>query len=238
VEPPGEAKEDAWQIVEVAKRMGMGHLFPWEGDFHEPMYEEYRQFTLGVGKDLASYKQLQETRGLRWPVVNGIETRYRYAVGHDPYATKGEGVHFYKAKGYGERAAFWIRPYQPPPEEPDTEYPYWLCTGRVLEHWHTGSMTRRVKQLHQANPNAYVEVNRADAFELGIKSGDKVRVKSRRGEVILPAAVDGRGKPPRGSVFVPFFDEGVLINRVTLDSMCNISKEPDYKKCAVRIEKV
>jgi len=239
VDPPGEATEDAWQIIEVAKRMGMGHLFPWpENDWHKPMYEEYRKFTLGIGKDVASYDQLRETRGLRWPVVDGKETRWRYAAGHDPYVKKDEGVHFYKAKGYGERAAFWLRPYHPPAEEPDKEYPFWLCTGRVLEHWHTGSMTRRVKQLHQSVPNAYVEINRADATEMGLKSGDLAKVKSRRGELTLPVQVDGRGKPPRGSVFVPFFDEAKLINRVTLDAMCNISKEPDYKKCAVRIERV
>ena len=72
VDPPGEATEDAWQIIEVAKRMGMGHLFPWpEDDWHEPMYEEYRSFTLGLGKDVASYEQLEETRGMFWPVVDG-----------------------------------------------------------------------------------------------------------------------------------------------------------------------
>jgi len=238
VDPPGEAKEDAWQIIEVAKKMGMGHLFPWpEDNWHEPMYEEYRKFTLGVGKDVAAYQQLKETRGLRWPVVKGKETRYRYAANLDPYADKAEGVHFYKAKKYSEKAAFFLRPYQPPPEEPDGDYPFWLCTGRVLEHWHTGSMTRRVQQLHQAMPRAYVEMNQADATELGFLGGDIVKVKSRRGEVVLPLKIEGRGQPPRGSVFVPFFDEGILINRVTLDSMCNISKEPDYKKCAVRIEK-
>jgi nitrate reductase NapA len=239
VSPPGEAKEDAWQIIQVAKRMGMGHLFPWPDDaWHEPMFEEYRSFTLGAGKDLASYSQLQQTRGLTWPVVDGKETSYRYAAGHDPYVKKDRGVHFYKAKDYGERAAFWIRPYHPPAESPDAEFPFWLCTGRILEHWHTGSMTRRVKQLHQAAPTSYVEINRADATRLGVKSGDRVRIKSRRGEVELPVAIDGRGSPPQGSVFVPFFDEGILINRVTLDVMDNISKQPDYKKCAVRIERV
>ncbi len=238
VEPPGEAKEDAWQIMEVAKRMGMGHLFPWpEDNWHEPMYEEYRSFTLGIGKDVAAYSQLKETRGLLWPVVDGKETRYRYAAGYDPYVKKDRGVHFYKAKGYGEKAAFWLRPYHPPAEVPDDEYPYWLSTGRILEHWHTGSMTRRVSQLHQASPSAYVEINRADASDLGIKHGDQVKVASRRGEVVLRAEVDGRGKPPRGSVFVPFFDEARLINRVTLDAMDNISKEPDFKKCAVKIER-
>ena len=239
VEPPGEAREDAWQIVEVAKRMGMGHLFPWpDDDWHRPMYEEYRQFTLGIGKDLASYDELKATRGLLWPVVDGKETRYRYAAGYDPYVKKSEGVHFYKAKGFGEKAAFWLRPYHPPAEEPDDQYPFWLSTGRVLEHWHTGSMTRRVRQLHQAVPAAYVEVNRADATELGIKQGDRVKVVSRRAELELEVSVEGRAKPPRGSVFVPFFDESRLINRLTLDAMDNISKEPDFKKCAVRIERV
>jgi nitrate reductase NapA len=239
VDPPGEAMEDAWQIVQVAKRMGMEHLFPWPDDnWHEPMYEEYREFGLGIGKDLASYQQLKETRGLLWPVVDGKETRYRYAAGYDPYVKKSEGVHFYKAKGYGERAAFWLRPWHPPAESPDDEYPFWLSTGRVLEHWHTGSMTRRVKQLHQAVKENYVELNRADAQRLSISSGQTVRVVSRRGTLELKALVDGRGKPPQGSVFIPFFDEHRLANRLTLDAMDNISKEPDFKKCAVRIEHV
>ncbi len=239
VSPPGEAKEDAWQIIEVAKRMGMGHLFPWsDDDWHEPMFEEYRSFGLGTGKDLASYAQLKETRGLLWPVVDGKETSYRYSAEHDPYVKKKKGVHFYKAKAYGERAAIWLRPYHPPAEVPDDAYPMWLCTGRVLEHWHTGSMTRRVKQLHQAQPRAYVELNRADAQALGVKKGDMVRLVSRRGSIELRAQVDDRGKPPRGSVFVPFFDETKRINELTLDAMDNISKEPDYKKCAVRVERI
>jgi len=217
----------------------MAHLFPWpDNDWHRPMFEEYRSFGLGHGKDLASYDQLVQTRGMVWPVVNGKETFYRYAAGYDPYVKKSAGVHFYKATGYGEKAAFWLRPYQPPAESPDDAYPFWLTTGRVLEHWHTGSMTRRIKQLYQAVPDAYVELNRADAEALGIKKGDRVRLVSRRGSLELPADVDGRGRPPRGTVFVPFFDETRLINRVTLDAMDNISKQPDFKKCAVRIERV
>jgi nitrate reductase NapA len=239
VEPPGEAREDAWQIIEVARRMGMGDLFPWpQDDLHEPMYEEYRRFTLGVGKDLASYQELKATPGMIWPVVDGKETRYRYAAGHDPYVKKSRGTHFYKAKGYGEKAALWLRPYHPPAEVPDEEYPFWLCTGRILEHWHTGSMTRRTRELHQAAPRAYVELNRADAAELGIRGGDRVRLSSRRGSIEIEARVDGRGMPPRGSLFVPFFDEERLVNLVTLDAMDNISKEPDYKKCAARIDRV
>lgn len=238
VEPPGDAREDAWQFIEVAKRMGMGHLFPWQGDWHEPMFEEYRRFTLGIGKDLASYSQLKEARGMLWPVVDGKETRYRYAAGHDPYVEKDSGVHFYKAKATDQKAAVWLRPYHPPAEVPDAEYPFWLSTGRVLEHWHTGSMTRRIEQLHQAVPEAYVELNRADAQELGIQPGDRIRLSSRRGSIDLRAQFDGRGQPPRGTVFVPFFDESLKINELTLDAMDNISKEPDYKKCAVRLERL
>ncbi len=239
IDPPGEAKEDAWQIIQVAKRMGFEKLFPWsDDDWHKPLFEEYRRFTLGNGKDLASYDQLREARGLRWPVVDGRETKYRYAAGYDPYVKKPKGVHFYKAKGFGEKAAFWLRPYHPPAEVPDDEFPFWLSTGRVLEHWHTGSMTRRVKQLHQAVPEAYVELSRVDADKLGIVSGQKVRVVSRRGRLELKAKIDDRGQPPAGSVFIPFFDESRLANVLTLDAMDNISKEPDYKKCAVRVEKV
>ena len=237
--PPGDAREDAWQIIAVAKKMGYGNLFPWpEDDWHEAMFEEYRRFGLGHGKDLASYKDLKATRGMVGPVVDGKETRYRYSAKHDPYVKKPRGTHFYKAKKYGEKAAAWLRPYHPPAEVPDTDYPLWLCTGRVLEHWHTGSMTRRIKQLHQAVPRAYVELNRADAQEMGLKKGDPVRLVSRRGSLVLPVELDGRGRPPRGSVFVPFFDETKLINQLTLDAMDNISKEPDYKKCAVRIERI
>ena len=239
VDPPGEAREDAWQIVEVARRMGMGHLFDYvEEDWHREMYEEYRRFTLGIGKDLASYDQLLETRGLRWPVVDGKETRYRYAAGHDPYVEKEQGVHFYKARGYGQKAAFFLRPYHPPAEVPDEEFPFWLSTGRVLEHWHTGSMTRRTRQLHQAVPEAYVELNPADAARLGVQEGETVRLVSRRGAMELPARIEGRGRPPQGSLFVPFFDEARLVNLLTIEAMDSISKEPDYKKCAVRVEVV
>ncbi len=239
VDPPGEAREDAWQVIQVAKRMGMGQLFPWPDDnWHEPMFEEYRSFGLGHGKDLASYGELTRTRGMIWPVVNGKETPYRYTAGYDPYVKKAAGAHFYKAVGYGEKAAFWIRPYHPPAEAPDETYPYWLTTGRVLEHWHSGSMTQRIPQLHQAVPSAYVEMNRADADREGLKKGDRVKLASRRGALELTVEVDGRGRPPRGTLFVPFFDESRLVNLLTLDAMDNISKQPDYKKCAVRLQRV
>ena len=175
---------------------------------------------------------------MRWPYVNGKETIYRYVPGHDPYA-KGPGrIDFYKAKKTENRAVIWFRPWEPPAESPDAEFPFWLTTGRVLEHWHTGSMTRRVPELHRAIPKAYCEIHPEDARALGVYPGARVRVSSRRGSVELIASVSARGVPEPGNVFIPFFDESIAVNDVTLDAFCPISKEPDYKKCAVKIEKV
>ena len=107
----------------------------------------------------------------------------------------------------------------------------------MLEHWHTGTMTRRVLELHRAVPFAPVWLAAEDAKALGVAPGDRVKVASRRGEVVARVEVDGRNSPPKGTVFVPFFDEQVLINLVTLDAYDPISKQPDFKKCAVRLEK-
>jgi len=147
----------------------------------------------------------------------------------------GVGFDFYGKKDH--KAWIWARPYEPAAESPDSEYNFWLNTGRVIEHWHTGSMTRRIPVLHNAVPSSYVELNPEDAAELGIVNGEMVKIISRRGEITIPAQIKGRGVPPRGMVFVPFFDESYLVNEVTLDAFCPISKQPDYKKCAVRLEK-
>ena len=99
-------------------------------------------------------------------------------------------------------------------------------------------MTRRIPVLHRAVPHAYVEFHPNDASRLGIRDGQQVRLVTRRGSLELPSSIDGRGRPAEGQVFVPFFDESMLINELTLDAFCPISKKPDYKKCAVRVEVV
>ena len=98
-------------------------------------------------------------------------------------------------------------------------------------------MTMRVPQLARAMPQAYCELHRADAQRLGVADGDVVVIESRRGQLELPVWLDGRGQPPPGSVFVPFFDEQLAINLVTLEAHDPLSKQPDYKKCAVRVRK-
>ncbi len=116
------------------------------------LFEEYAAFGRGHGHDLAPFDVYHENRGLRWPVVNGKETKWRFREGLDPYVKPGKGVEFYgNADG---RAKIIAVPYEPPAESPDKEFDIWLVTGRVLEHWHSGSMTMRVPELYKAFPGA------------------------------------------------------------------------------------
>jgi nitrate reductase NapA len=200
------------------------------------LFEEYASFGRGHGHDLAPFDRYHQVRGLRWPVVDGKETRWRYREGLDPYVEAGSGVQFYGNKD--KRAVVFALPYEPPAEAPDAEYDMWLSTGRVLEHWHSGSMTRRVPELNRAVPNALCYMHPEDARQRQLRRGDEVRLISRRGEIRVRVETRGRDKPPKGLVFVPWFDEGRLINKVTLDATDPLSKQTDFKKCAVRVEKV
>ena len=168
-------------------------------------------------------------------MVNGKETLWRFREGYDPYVKKGQGVYFYgKPDG---RAVVFALPYEPAAEMPDKKYDLWLVTGRVLEHWHSGSMTRRVPELYRAFPDALLFMHPEDAKARGLKRGMTVKLQTRRGEVETRVETRGRNRPPRGVVFIPWFDASRLVNKLTLDATCPISKETDYKKCAVRVVK-
>ncbi|MEQ9408851.1 MAG: molybdopterin-dependent oxidoreductase [Fuerstiella sp.] len=215
----------------------------YDRNVDEHLFEEYRRFTGIKHKNVAPYQELVKNRGLRWPVVeqpdgSWRETTYRFVEGTDPFVEQGKDFQFYHSTTKDDRAQIFFRPYVAPPEMPDQEYPFWLDTGRVLEHWHTGTMTMRVPQLQRAMPSAYVEINESDARELGIRSGETVQLDTRRGTLQLPAWINGRGSCPPGHLFVPFFDEKLLINHLTLEAHCPFSKEPDYKKCAARLSKI
>jgi len=199
------------------------------------LFEEYARFGRGHGHDLAPFDIYHKARGLRWPVVDGKETLWRYREGYDPYVKKGEGIKFYGHKD--GKAVIFALPYQNPPEMPDKDFDLWLCTGRVLEHWHTGSMTQRVPELHRAVPEAQVFMHPDDATKRGLQRGMLVTVASRRGEIKARIETRGRNKPPVGLIFVPFFDEAKLVNKLTLDATCPISKQTDFKKCAVKVTK-
>ncbi|MGH1466087.1 MAG: nitrate reductase catalytic subunit NapA [Cognatishimia sp.] len=200
------------------------------------LFEEYAAFGRDHGHDLASFETYHKERGLRWPVVNGKETKWRFKEGSDPYAKPGSDFDFYgKPDG---RAVIFALPFEPAAENPDEEYPFWLSTGRVLEHWHSGSMTQRVPELYKAVPDALCYMHVDDAKAMGLRRGSEVKVSSRRGSIITRVETRGRNKPPRGLVFVPWFDASQLINKVTLDATDPISKQTDFKKCAVKIEAV
>ena len=217
------------------------HYYDTNVDKH--LFEEYRQFTTMKHKNLAPYDEYVKARGLRWPVVeqpdgSWRETMFRFAGFDDPFVAQGQEFEFYHSTTGDGRAQIWFHEYAPPPEVPDETFPFWLCTGRVLEHWHSGTMTRRLSPLNRAMPTAYVEMHPNDAREMNIRQGELVVIESRRGKAELPVWIDGRGRPARGSVFVPFFDETKLINNCTLEAHDPFSKQPDYKKCAVRVTKL
>jgi nitrate reductase (cytochrome) len=200
------------------------------------LFEEYAEFGRGHGHDLADFDRYHEERGLRWPVVNGTETKWRFREGHDPYVEAGSEIQFYG--NADNKANIFAAPYEPPPESPDEEYDMWLCTGRVIEHWHSGSMTQRVPELYRSFPDAVVFMHPEDAAARGLQRGSTIRLTSRRGEVKSRVETNGRNKPPKGLVFMPWFDASQLVNKVTLDATCPISRQTDYKKCAIKVEAV
>jgi nitrate reductase NapA len=218
---------------------------------HKALWSEYREFGLGNGHDLADFDTYHRVRGLRWPVVNGRETQWRFREGFDPYVKPGKDFDFYgkalkkipSGGPTGEKidlagkAKIFFRPYAEPAESPHGEYDLWLCTGRVLEHWHSGSMTKRVAELNRAVPYAKVYMHPDDAKARGLKRNDEALLESPRGQVKARVETRGRNRVPSGLVFVAWFDENVLINKLTLDATCPISKETDYKKCAVKVVK-
>jgi len=235
----------------------------WKGYgffIHKYLFEEYADFGRGHAHDLAPFDVYHKVRGLKWPVVDGKETQWRFNAKYDPYAAKatkesGNSHAFYgpflKAQPTGDlngvkdkkknkipnRAKIFARPYMDPPEMPDAKYDTWLCTGRVLEHWHSGTMTMRVPELYRAVPEALCYMHPEDAKAKGLKRGELAWVESRRGKVKARVETRGRNRPSRGLVFVPWFDEKVFINKVCLDATCPLSKQTDYKKCAVKIYK-
>ncbi len=226
------------------------------------LFNEYRQFTVNHQHDLAPFDvyYADNVRGLRWPVMPTAgggwqETKWRFSEGNDPYVKAGLGFDFYgpalKALPSGNldgitepkptplpgKAKIFFRPYAAPVEQPDAHFDLWLTTGRILEHWHTGSMTRRVAELHRAQPGTVMYMHPADATKRGLKRNDLAWVESRRGKVQVVVDTKGRNRVPKGMVSVAFFDENILINSLVLDALDPISREPDFKKCAAKVYK-
>lgn len=252
---PAAGRQAAWPdpkypgaLNATGEALGMPY-FP-----EKALFNEYRQFTLH-GHDLADFDTYMrdDVHGLLWPVVNGKETPYRFNVDYDPYATQKDlfygpiGKAMPKGNLYGitnpektplpGKAKIFFRPYMAPVEQPDANYDLWLCTGRILEHWHTGTMTRRVPEIFRAASQAVLYMNPVDAEKRGLQRGDLAQVSSRHGTCKAVVETKMRNHMPVGSTWLAFFDPKVMTNTVTLDSMDPISLEPDFKKTAVKVAK-
>jgi len=215
VPPPGDAKPDWWIVGEIARRMGYGGLT--YSSPHEIMTEINRLTPSYAG---ITYERIGE-QGLQWPCPT---------VEHAGTPI----LHIGKfSRGLGKLSCV---DWKPPAEEPDEEYPLVLTTGRVLWHYHTGSMTRRSIGLDAICPEAELEINEEDAARFGIVDGQMVRVSSRRGVVDARALVDESAR--RGVVFLPFHFAEAAANRLTISALDPVGKIPEYKVCAVRVEPV
>lgn len=264
VDAPGDAKAEVWIVREWAKKLAekmndpviLQCVKPFDGleegyDLPKAIWDEYREkLTKKRDNDLrgATYEVLSKMAdGVQWPAptedfaLTGGTVK-KFVKGLDPMATsesKDDLPYQFYGPAHADRKLWvWLRPQANPEEIPDADYPFYLSTGRIIDHWHTMSMTGRIPELLRANPYAYVEVNPKDAAKLGIKPGDMVEIKSRRGVNVLPAKVyEG---PIEGMVFAYWHDQDQMrmINKVTKDAYDPGSKEPEFKICAVKIKRV
>jgi nitrate reductase NapA len=239
IEPPGQCRPSVNILVDLATRLGVDpKLIPFKNS--ADVWEEWRQVSSITPYNFKGItrERLRKQSGILWPCPSEDHpgTNIRYVRGEDPNVP---ADHKDKYWFYGKpdgRAVLWFRPHKGPAEPADAEYPFVLTTGRVIDHWHTGTMTMKVPELRRSFPAAYVEVNLQDAKKFGINNGDDVLLESRRGKLALPARV-GDVCPP-GLVFVPWFDAKKLINKVTIDAFDPGSKQPEFKICAVKVSKV
>ncbi len=241
VECPGEARQD-WKIIQdIAHGLGRPHGF----DFKSPgeIFDELRAASKGGVADYSgvTYEKIERNHGVFWPcpsedpegrpIDHQGTSRLFEAKSWNPVA-KGAGP-FYFPDG---KARFNVAPYSPPTEDVDEDYPLMLTTGRVVSHFLSGTQTRRIGPLVDQYPEPLVELHPQLAQKLGISDGDWVTARSRRGEATLRAKVTTTIRPD--TVFIPYHWAGAKsANQLTISAQDPISKIPEYKVCAVRLEK-
>ena len=232
VDPPGEARSDLEILVDLADRLGHGDLI--SARTPRDVWDEWRKVSAHSAYNFEgiTYERLQKERGVLWPCPTETHpgTKRRYIPDQDPMA-KGTGRFDFYGKPDG-RATIWLDSQEEPLDPYTDEYPLILNTGRILEHWHTMTITGSVPELRSIHPD-YLEIHPYDAHKLGIDEGDHVIVRSRRGEVKLRARVTDVVRP--GMVFATMHSARHLINRATHDVFDPFSKQPAYKRCAVLV---
>ena len=213
IEPLGNTLND-WDIISRLST-AMGHEMNYAGP--EEIFKEMTTVTPSYGG--MTYERLG-LDGLQWPCPNAEHPGTRFL--HKDQFTRGKGL-------------FHAVEYLDPAEMPDDEYPYFLTTGRMFAHYHTGTMTRASRHLDAEQKAGYVEIHPEDAKTLAVKDGDTVKLSTRRGEIEAPARVSNKVKP--GLLFVPFHFVESPANVLTNSAFDPIAKIPEYKVCAVKIEK-
>jgi len=214
VSPPGESRQD-WRILqEVAAKLGAR----WELHGPAEVFDEMARLTPSYAG--MSHRRLEDG-GLQWPCPTPDHPGT--PILHVERFTRGRGL-------------FVAVDYQPPAEEPDAAYPFILSTGRMLFHWHGGTLSRRSPGLEALAPAAEVEIQPDDAATLGVTDGDLVEVRSRRGEVRARARLTERS--PRGTVFMTFHFAEAAANLLTIDAVDPVAKIPEFKVAAVSVRKV
>jgi len=223
----------------------------------EQCFEEWKRVSSGRPCDMSgmSYASIEANNGLAWPstAANPSGGARLYIDGR--FNTNWDRAQFGKSPDAPwidpdglARAYLWAVDYVPPPEVPDEEYPFWLNTGRVIEHFHTRTKTKRVAQAHEMVPENFVEIHPADADVLRLRTGDLARLTTRRGEIVVKARVTET--VAAGQIFVPMHfgdldpvdvaENGgrqVAVNRLTLNYVDPVCYQPIYKHCAVRVAK-
>lgn len=214
IEPIGSSRQD-WEILcDLSTRMG----YPMHYDDPSKILEEVAQVTPSYG---GIYYDRIETEGLHWPCPNRAHPGTPYL--HKDRFSRGLGL-------------FHAIEYLPPEELPDKEYPYMMTTGRIYVHYHTGTMSRRSPSLNKEVEEGFAEINPRQAKELGIIQGERINVFSRRGKIEIKADLSERME--RNTIFIPFHFVESAANVLTNPAFDPIAKIPEFKVCAVKIEKV
>ena len=225
IPPPGEARRD-WEIIcDLAARLGQGRYFEYSST--EEIFEELRRASRGGTADYSgiTWQRVVEEQGVFWPCPE---------EGHPGTPRLFEEGRFYHPDG---RARFIPTPWRESSETPDEEYPIYLTTGRVISQYLSGTQTRRIGPLVDQYPEPLCEIHPRLAEQLGVEDGDLVRLTSRRGSMTAPAKVVSSIRPD--TVFVPYHWPGEKsINLLTKRALDPISKIPEFKVSAVRVEKI
>jgi formate dehydrogenase major subunit len=221
IDPPGQAMPDLWIIQQIAARMGLEWNYSGESDGVAEVYDEMRQ-AMHTAISGITWERLQRESSVTYPCLSA----------DDPGAPTVFIDRFDTADG---RVSLVPADIIPANERPDADYPFVLITGRQLEHWHTGSMTRRASVLDAIEPMATASLCGDDLQMLGLAPGDVITVQSRRGQVAIHVRRDDG--TPKGAVFIPFAYYEAAANLMTNAALDPVGKIPEFKYCAVAVRR-